>query len=409
MSVKTNNIGLCVAENGVRIVYEEMPFLRSAALGAFAQVGSRYESASENGITHFIEHMRFKGAGDKSGAEIARRFDSIGGLVNASTSKSSVSFYTKILDEHAELALELLADVILRPHMNARDVELEKGVIIEEINMYEDSPDDVVHEALQAAAFEGGPLARPVLGNKENVLSFTRENLLNFSEAHICAQNLVVSLAGRISSSLVEKAQNLFGTLHRGEEKKTPLQVYKPGYANREKDIEQTSIEIGYESAPFDTPDSYAASLLATALGGGMSSLLFQKIREEMGLAYSVGAFDSAFKDVGLFSIYASCAHDKVEAVIDAVFKILRDLPLTLNKKFFREVKDQRRALFAMGYETSTTRMTANAASMLFFNRRDSLDDHLNRIESVELEHVLELSKKMFSPQKVSIAKITGI
>src|SRR5262245_15573206 len=313
---------------GLRLVTEAMPHVRSVTAGVWLTRGSRHETDDESGVAHFTEHMLFKGTTTRSAQDIAQTIDSIGGQLDAFTAKEHASYYIKVLDEHVPIAIDLLSDMVLRPALEAADVEKEQAVILEEIKMVEDAPDDLVHEMFSQRFWAKHPLGRPILGTPETVSSFSSAGLRDYFSRTYVAPNLVIAAAGHLDHAhlraLIEQA---FASLPG----KAPVEVTEPpavtpGLTERHKEIEQSHICIGTPAYPQAHVDRHAVYVLNTILGGSMSSRLFQHIREERGLAYAVFSNLTTYSDAGMITVYAGCANDKVAEVIDLTLAELRDL-----------------------------------------------------------------------------------
>src|SRR5919108_6342925 len=308
-----------VLDNGLRLITETMPQVRSVTIGVWLMRGSRHESDARSGIAHFVEHMLFKGTDTRTAEDIAQAIDSIGGQLDAFTAKEYASYYIKVLDEHLPLAVDLLADIVLRPAFAADEIEREKKVILEEIKMVEDTPDDLVHELFTQHFWEGHPLGRPILGTKETVESFTSESLRQYFRSAYVAPNMVIAAAGNLDHAVVrDLVSRAFETLPTSGERfvdEPPTVV--PKVVSRTKELEQSHICLGTNSYPQSHGDRYVSYILNTVLGGSMSSRLFQNVREKRGLAYSVFSGLSAYRDAGNITIYAGCAAEAVEEVID--------------------------------------------------------------------------------------------
>ncbi|HSF99643.1 MAG TPA: pitrilysin family protein, partial [Vicinamibacterales bacterium] len=305
-----------------------MPHVRSVTIGVWLTRGSRHESDAESGVAHFVEHMLFKGTTSRSAQQIAQAIDSIGGHLDAFTSKEYASYYVKVMDEHLPVAVDLLSDLVMRPALAPPDVEREQSVILEEIKMVEDAPDDLVHELFAQQFWSRHPLGRPILGTPETVASFRSAGLRDYFTRTYVASNLVVVAAGRLDHAsvraLVERAFGELPTAAPGRPVDPP--TVTPGLVMRRKDIEQSHVCVGTPGCPQTHADRHVAYVLNTILGGSMSSRLFQHIREERGLAYAVFSNLSAFTDAGMFTIYAGCAPDKVNEVVGLTLAELRDL-----------------------------------------------------------------------------------
>jgi predicted Zn-dependent peptidase len=385
--------------SGLRLVTEAMPHVRSVTVGVWLTRGSRHEVDAESGVAHFTEHMLFKGTTTRSAQVIAQTIDSIGGQLDAFTAKEHASYYIKVLDEHVPIAIDLLSDMVLRPALVAADVEKEQAVILEEIKMVEDAPDDLVHEMFSQRFWAKHPLGRPILGTPETVASFSSEALRNYFDRTYVAPNLVIAAAGHLEH------RDLRGVVERGFASlpgKAPPEVTEPpavtpGLIERHKEIEQTHICIGTPAYPQAHVDRHAVYVLNTILGGSMSSRLFQHIREERGLAYAVFSSLTTYSDAGMITVYAGCANDKVSEVIDLTLTELRELRETIvPADELRRAKDHLKGSLMLSLENTSSRMAHLARQELYFGRHFTLDQTLEYIEAVTAADVQRVAVDLF-------------
>jgi predicted Zn-dependent peptidase len=396
--------------SGLRLVTESMPHVRSVSVGVWLDRGSRHESDAESGVAHFVEHMLFKGTERRSAQDIAETIDSIGGQLDAFTAKEHAGYYIKVLDEHLPLAIDLLADMVMRPALQPTDVVREQGVILEEIKMVEDAPDDLVHEVFLQQFWHRHPLGRPILGTPETVRSFTSHGLRTYFERTYLAPNLVIAAAGHLEHErLREMVERAFADLPaRPDAAEAAPPAVEPGIAIREKGLEQSHICLGTRAYPQAHDDRHAILVLNTILGGSMSSRLFQHIREERGLAYSVWSSLLAYSDAGTLSIYAGCAVDKVSEVIDLTLeelKVLRGEPVTQTE--LQRAKDHLKGSLMLSLESTSSRMSQLARQQLIFGRQFTLDEILGAIDAVTGEDVLRVSQDLFA-DGAAVATIVG-
>jgi predicted Zn-dependent peptidase len=362
--------------------------------------GSRHETPAQSGIAHFVEHMLFKGTATRTAEDIAQAIDSIGGQLDAFTAKEYASYYIKVLDEHLPLAVELLSDIVLRPAFAPDDIEREKKVILEEIKMVEDTPDDLVHELFTQHFWEGHPLGRPILGLPETVESFTADSLRHyFSNAYI-APNIVISAAGNLEHANVrDLVTRAFADLPASGETMTedaPRVV--PQVITRTKELEQSHVCLGTTSYPQDHDDRYVSYILNTVLGGSMSSRLFQNIREKRGLAYAVFSGLSAYRDAGNITIYAGCANDAVAQVIELCVEELRQMKLApVPEAELRRSKDHLKGSLMLSLENTASRMSHLARQEIYFDRHFGLDETLSGVERVTSEDVQRVARDLFA------------
>lgn len=377
-----------------------MTQVRSVSIGVWLTRGSRHETAERSGIAHFVEHMLFKGTATRTAEDIAQAIDSIGGQLDAFTAKEYASYYIKVLDEHLPLAVELLSDIVLRPAFAPDDIEREKKVILEEIKMVEDTPDDLVHELFTQHFWEGHPLGRPILGSPETVESFTAESLRRyFSNAYI-APNIVISAAGNLEHAHVrDLVTRAFADLPAtGETMSEDAPRVIPQVITRTKELEQSHVCLGTTSYPQDHDDRYVSYILNTVLGGSMSSRLFQNIREKRGLAYAVFSGLSAYRDAGNITIYAGCANDAVDQVIELCVEELRQMKQApVPEAELRRSKDHLKGSLMLSLENTASRMSHLARQEIYFDRHFGLDETLSGVERVTSEDVQRVARDLFA------------
>jgi predicted Zn-dependent peptidase len=387
-------------DNGIRLVTERMSHVRSVSLGVWLARGSRHETDEESGIAHFVEHMLFKGTSTRTAEEIAQAVDSIGGQLDAFTAKEYASYYVKVLDEHLPLAVDILSDIVLRPAFHEIDIEREKKVILEEIKMVEDTPDDLVHEIFTQSFWEGHPLGRPILGTKESVEAITEQRLRAHFRGAYAAENVIISAAGNLEhSQLREALEQAFGSMPVSAKNgaDAPPNVV-PKVVIRNKELEQSHVCLGTSSYPQNHADRYASYVMNTMLGGSMSSRLFQNIREKRGLAYSVFSGINAYRDAGYLTIYAGCANEAVGEVIDLVVEELRAIKQTpVPQTELRRAKDHLKGSVMLSLENTSSRMSHLARQEIYFDRQFSLDETLQGIEHVSAEDVQRVAGELFS------------
>lgn len=395
--------------SGLRLVTESIPHVRSAAIGVWLTRGSRHESDADSGIAHFVEHMLFKGTHTRSARELAQQIDSIGGQVDAFTSKEYAGYYIKVLDEHLPIALDLLSDMLLRPALAPDEIAREQGVVLEEIKMVEDTPDDLVHEMFAQQFWANHPLGRPILGTAETVAAFSAGRLRDFFQRTYVAPNLVVAAAGRIEHDALRDAvarafETLQPTIDAGAS--TPPQVL-PGLVHRQKDIEQSHVCLGSSAVSQTHVDRHAALVLNTILGGSISSRLFQHIREDRGLAYSVFSNLATYSDAGMLSVYAGCAADKVEEVVALTLSEMRTMraePVPADE--LRRAKDHLKGSVMLGLENTSSRMSHLARQEMCFGRQTTFDEILANIEAVSAEDVLRVAGDVFQDGTITASVV---
>jgi predicted Zn-dependent peptidase len=387
-------------DNGIRLVTESMSHVRSVSLGVWLTRGSRHESDDSSGMAHFVEHMLFKGTATRTAEAIAQTVDSIGGQLDAFTAKEYASYYVKVLDEHLPLAVDLLSDIVLRPAFHEVDIEREKKVILEEIKMVEDTPDDLVHEIFTQAFWQGHPLGRPILGTRETVEGITQSRLRDHFRGAYAAENVIISAAGNLEHAQLREALDAaFGSMPASgvHEPSGPPNVV-PKIVIRNKELEQSHVCLGTPSYPQNHGDRYASYVMNTMLGGSMSSRLFQNIREKRGLAYSVFSGINAYRDAGYLTVYAGCANGAVEEVIDLIveeMKVIKQTPVPDEE--LRRAKDHLKGSVMLSLENTSSRMSHLARQEIYFDRQFSLDETLQGIERVSPLDVQRVAGELFS------------
>jgi predicted Zn-dependent peptidase len=401
-----------VLDNGLRILTERMNQVRSVSIGVWLTRGSRHETADMSGIAHFVEHMLFKGTATRTAEDIAQAIDSIGGQLDAFTAKEYASYYIKVLDEHLPLAMDILADIVRNPAFSPEDVEREKKVVVEEIKMVEDTPDDLVHELFTQGFWENHPLGRPILGTRETVESFTSELLRGYFQQAYTARNLIVSAVGNLEHKRVrELVENKFGSLPgNGSSVGEQAPQVVPKVLIRNKELEQSHLCIGVSSYPQDHDDRYSSYLLNTLLGGSMSSRLFQNVREKRGLAYAVFSGLSAYRDAGSFTVYAGCANDAVGQVIDLVVEELRGVkqaPVPVAE--LQRAKDHLKGSLMLSLENTASRMSHLARQEIYFVRQFGLDETLQGIERVTDADVQRVARDLFKDGSLSATVLGNV
>ncbi|WP_078547035.1 M16 family metallopeptidase [Litchfieldia alkalitelluris] len=386
-------------QNGVRVVLENIPTVRSVAIGVWIGTGSRNEDERNNGVSHFLEHMFFKGTTSLSAREIAESFDSIGGQVNAFTSKEYTCYYAKVLDEHSKFALETLSDMFFNSTFVSEELEKEKNVVLEEIKMYEDTPDDIVHDLLSKASYKNHPLGYPILGSEETLNTFNSDLLRQYMNEYYTPDNVVVSVAGNIDESFINEVEKLFGSYETGHSKKeyiTP-DFYSEKIAKK-KDTEQAHLCIGYNGLQIGDKDIYNLIVLNNILGGSMSSRLFQEVREQRGLAYSVFSYHSSFQDNGLLTIYGGTGANQLDTLFDTIQDTLSQLKKEgITPKELKNSKEQMKGSLMLSLESTNSRMSRNGKNELLLKKHRTLDEMIDLINAVDEESVNQLGNRIFT------------
>ncbi|MFD2443570.1 M16 family metallopeptidase [Bacillus sp. CGMCC 1.16607] len=388
-------------QNGVTVVLENIPTVRSVAIGVWIGTGSRNENPQNNGISHFLEHMFFKGTKTRTAKEIAESFDSIGGQVNAFTSKEYTCYYAKVLDTHAEFALEVLADMFFHSTFDEEELKKEKNVVYEEIKMYEDTPDDIVHDLLSSAVYEKHPLGYPILGTEETLATFTGETLKNYMHDLYTPENVVISIAGNVQESFIKEVEKYFGSYEAGKTQLTEnLPTFHSNRITRKKETEQAHLCLGFEGLKVGHEDIYSLIILNNVLGGSMSSRLFQEVREQRGLAYSVFSYHSSYQDSGILTIYGGTGAKQLDVLFETIQETLEKFKKEgLTEKELINSKEQLKGSLMLSLESTNSRMSRNGKNELLLKRHRSLDEIVEQIDQVTKDSVDRLINTTFSNQ----------
>lgn len=395
--------------NGLPVVLEPMEWVRSVSIGIYIKVGSAYETTQTNGLSHLIEHMLFKGTKHRSGKEIAMAFGKIGGEVNAYTAKEDTCYYAHLLDEHLIEGIELLGDMICNSIFDPEELRKEIEVILEEIDMYQDSPEDLAIEHLQAISFPNSALGFDISGKKEVVSNFQREDLIQFMDYWYTANNMVISIAGSFDTNrILPVLENNFGHIKKGSPIfKTEKSIFVPSYSSIQKEIEQTHISVGFLGSHYHSKNKYIQMLLNQCLGDGDDSRLFQKLREELGLAYSIYSFCEFFHDAGIFQIYSAMNPQKVQIFFKELQSIFRELhQVGITEDELTCAKEQLRTGLLMGLDLCDNRMEQNGKSLLFHRKQQNTEQIIERLLSITKEEVNTHIKEHFISSNVSIAMV---
>ena len=398
-----------IIDNGIRVISEEIDHVRSVSIGAWVEGGSRHETGLTNGAAHFIEHMLFKGTERRSAFDIASAIDSVGGVMNAATGKELTSFYIKIPDYHLELAVDLLADIFTGSLFDQTEIGRERSVILQEIRMVEDTPDDYIHDFFERMFWQNHPLGLPILGTKERIEAFHRSDLLQFFQTRYRGNRLVISAAGNCKHDrLVELVRRCFGSLAPlplGERDEIP--VTRSGKSALRKDLEQVHLIIGSPAPSAVSPERHAGFLLNAVLGGSMSSWLFQEIREKRGLAYAIYSYLTSYRDTGLFGIYVGTGSEKVREVLGLIRGGMERFSAELlTEKELRSAKELIKGNFLLGMESTDNRMTGLAKNEILFGRHVPPEEVVEKIDAVGREEIRSLAGGLFRPDTLTIAAI---
>lgn len=407
-----------VLDNGIRILSEEMPNSRSVSLGIWVENGSRHEPRQQNGISHFIEHLFFKGTKQRSAVRIAEEMDAVGGVLNAFTAKEYTCYYAKVLDENLPLAIDLLTDIFLHSVFDRDEIERERSVILQEISQAEDTPDDYVHDLFNLDFFRDHPLGRPICGEAATVRTFHREDFLQFVHERYLPGRVLVAAAGHLRhGDLVREIERRLGTVQNAESKVQNLKskiedspTLQSGIFRHSKSLEQVHLCFGVAGIHQSHPMRYAAYILNTILGGGMSSRLFQEIREKRGKVYSVYSFLSSYKDVGYLGVYAGTSPEWVEEVVDLTLREMRRLAAgEVGAEELERTKSQLIGGMILGLETSDAWMSHITKNEIYFGKAISLEDISQGIRSVSRADIVELASAILRPEGMALTLLGDV
>lgn len=396
--------------NGVRVLSEPMPQMVSATIGIWVENGSRYEQKQQNGVSHFIEHLLFKGTRRRNAAQIAEEIDAVGGVLNAFTGKEYTCYYAKVLGEDVKMTTELLADIFLESVFAPEEIDRERQVVLQEISQAEDTPDDFIHDLFNLNFWQGHPLSLPICGSVDTVNAIDRELMISFMADRYRAERVLIAAAGAVDHDrLVADCERLFGSIRGDNSKSTEIEPPRERLMviNHPKKLEQAHLCIGSPGLSQVAPLRYAAYLLNTALGGGMSSRLFQEVREKRGRVYSIYSFLSAFLDCGYFGIYAGTSPEWVDEVIEVslneIAKVARE---GLRSDELARAKSQLKGNMLLGMESTDSRMNRLARNEIYFRRDVPLEEIAREIEDVSNEQVIELASWCFRPDRMGLVML---
>ncbi|MFA5104172.1 MAG: pitrilysin family protein [Candidatus Margulisiibacteriota bacterium] len=403
------NAKITTLDNGIRIVTEELPHLRSVSLGLIVGAGAVFENKDNSGVSHFIEHMLFKGTSKRTAFEIASEIDGVGGKLNAFTGKEYTCYYAVVEDKHFGTAADVLSDMLLNSAFKEEDIALEKNVVLEEIKMYEDTPDEQIHDLFMATALKSHGLGNPILGTEESVTSFKREAVLSYMKNIYCPQNLIISVAGNISG---DDVADLFSGLFKASSGKNGATAgsapeISSGIMLKSKKTEQVHFILGTKGMSHTDDRKYALSLLDNLLGGTMSSRLFQEIREKRALAYSIHSFSQGFKDSGIFSVYAGTKKETFEETFSLILKELKKVKDGgISKEELSRSKEYVKGSMVLALESSRNRMSYIAKSLFYYDRIVPIDEVVKKIDEVSFDDVTAIANELFAGKFMSLAVI---
>ncbi|GAA0862626.1 pitrilysin family protein [Paraclostridium tenue] len=394
-------------ENGLTIVGEEIPYLKSITLGVWVNAGSRIESEKLSGVSHFIEHMLFKGTKNRTSKEIASTIDNLGGQINAFTSKECTCYYVKLLDEHINIGLDILSDMFLNPLFDKEDIEKERQVILEELKMYEDSPEDLVYDLLMEGIYKTDALGMNIIGTKESLYNINKDTIKDYFNKYYVASNSVISISGNFKfEEMVKLIENKFKDLPKGNvdiEITTP--EFNPCFIAKNKDTEQVNLAISLKAVPLeDREDAYALSIINNIFGGSISSRLFQNIRENKGLVYSIYSAPSLYRKSGELGIYASMSNENLKKVYNLVLEEIDNLRKNhLTDKEIKESKEQLKGSYILGLESTSSRMMSIGKAMILTGKVKNPNDIIESINNIDRARIDLIIDKVFNKENIGV------
>jgi predicted Zn-dependent peptidase len=406
------SVRVSTLDNGLRVVSDPMATVETVSVGVWVEAGARHEHPEINGVSHLLEHMAFKGTGRRSALEIAAEIEDVGGHLNAYTSRESTAYFAKVLKEDTALAVDIIADILQDSVMDAEELERERSVVIQEINQALDTPDDVVFDHFQETAYPDQPIGRPVLGTAELVGAMERDVVIDYMGRHYGVGNMILVGAGRIEhGTLAALAADAFSGLSAGAAPATEPTRYEGGDFRENRDLEQAHVVLGFEGISYEDPDFHAASMLSTILGGGMSSRLFQEVREKRGLAYSVYSFLSCYQDGGLFGIYAGTSERETGQLIPVVADEILKVRDGVGEDELARARAQIKSSILMSLESTSARCEQLARQMMVFGRPIPVAEIVAKIEAVDAAAVVAAARRITAgkPVLAALGPIAGV
>ncbi len=400
-----------VLDNGIRLVTERIPTVKSVTVGVWVNVGSRDEHPAQAGYSHFIEHMFFKGTAARSATEISQEIDALGGEMNAFTTHETTTFYVKVLDQHLPQALDLLSDLFLRSRLGQKEIEKEKQVVLEEIRMVQDDPEDLVQELHTKLVMGRHPLSRPILGRESTIAHINRRALTEYIGTYYRPEEIVLAVAGNFDQSLLERTMaRIFGSYHQSMSKEIRTR-YPPdhcaGVTLKQKPLEQVHLCLGLRGVAAGHHDRYAVYALNSVLGGSVSSRLFQEVREKRGLSYSIYSFLSAYTDGGTLTVYAASRGQEVERVLDVIEREVRKLARSgIDRDELKRTKDQMKGSLMLSLESSHSRMNKLAKDELISGRHTSLEEMIAEVDAVSPQQIQRVARDLFGTRKIALTAL---
>jgi predicted Zn-dependent peptidase len=397
-----------ILKNGINVITEEMTDIGSVAIGVWVKIGSRYEDANECGVSHFIEHLLFKGTKKRSAIDIAKEIESVGGMLNAFTGREYTCFYVKVLSKDTSLAVDLLSDILINSRFANKELEKERSVILQEIKMVEDTPDDLVHDIFFKAILKGHPMGRPILGEVQNINSIKRKDVISYFKRFYIPGRIIITAAGNLNHKEITRFLNTsFGRVKRRSiDIHVSSPVFHPALFLKKRNLEQVHLCLGVPSLSQSHPDRYKLYLLNTMLGGGMSSRLFQEIREKRGLAYSVYSYLNLHRDVGSLVVYAGTSSDAFAEVVKLIIKEFAKLSDGVEKQELNMAKEQLIGNMMIGLESSENRMTKLAKDEMYFKRIIPLDEIMSNIKRATVSSLRNIARKILDPDAFTLVAI---
>lgn len=399
-------INITTLSNGFRIATDYIPHVETASIGIWVKCGARTETIQENGAAHFLEHMAFKGTKTRSAKQIAESIEAVGGYLNAYTSREATAYYAHVMKDNVPLALDILQDILNNPTFDSDEFEKEREVILQEIGQSYDTPDDIIFDYFQETAYPDQSMGRPILGPASNIRSFSKDSIINFMATHYCPSKMVLSAAGNVDhGALCKLAETHFATRPvLSTQHQNDLAVYKGGHFYENRALEQAHVVLGMEGISSYNPDYYAMSIYASILGDGMSSRLFQEIREKRGLVYTIYAFNSSYSDSGTFGIYAGCDPKRVPELIPVTLSEISQFAHTLTAEEIQKAKNQLKARLTMAMESTSGRCQRLANQLLIFDRYIPQSELTSKIDAVNHDDISSVSSKVLQSQVVLTA-----
>ncbi|MCI1437575.1 MAG: insulinase family protein [Acetobacter indonesiensis] len=396
----TDPINLTRLPSGLTVVTERMDRVETVSFGAYVSTGTRDETAEENGVSHFLEHMAFKGTTSRSALQIAEEIENVGGHINAYTAREQTAFYVKLLKDNMDLGVDIIGDILTHSTFDPVEIERERGVILQEIGQANDTPDDVVFDHFQATAFPNQPMGRPTLGTEDLIQNMSRDTLMSYMRTHYTADNMVIAAAGNLHhEDVVERVQRHFADLPTTAQIPTPPSLYGGGEFRQEKDLDQAHVVLGFPSVGYNDPDYYATLLLSMVLGGGMSSRLFQEIREKRGLVYSVYSFNAPFIDGGLFGIYAGTGEKQCAELVPVTLEELHKVQQSVGQDEMLRARAQLKASLLMSLESTGSRCEQIARQLQLFGRIIPVAETVAHVEAVTPADICRVASRIFTQQ----------